>query len=97
MKQARIAESIAVAVRRDLAQVIAELPAIPEHVLAGRCPTVAEAQAAIAAPSRPVGRPMPDPASPARRTFNRANSAAGGRTHRRIHRFNQMSSANHLQ
>ena len=60
-------------------------------------PTVAEAQAAIAAPSRPVGRPMPDPASPARRTFNRANSAAGGRTHRRIHRFNQMSSANHLQ
>ena len=30
MKQARIAEAIATAVRRDLVQVIAELPKIPE-------------------------------------------------------------------
>lgn len=67
MKQTRIAEAIAVAVRRDLAQVVAELPNVPEHVLAGRCPTVAEAQAAITAPARPVGRPMPEPVTPARR------------------------------
>lgn len=67
MKQARIAESIAVAVNRDLVQVIAQLPAIPEHVLHGRCPTVAEAQAAIAAPTRPLGRPMPEVMTPTQR------------------------------
>ena len=74
MKQARIAESIAAVVHRDLGQVIAELPAIPEHVLHGRCPTVAQAQAAIAAPTRPVGRPMPDPMTPTQRAV--LNAAA---------------------
>lgn len=71
MKQARIAESITVAVRRDLVTVIGELPTIPEHILAGRCPTVAEARAAIAAP---LGRPMPDPMTPTQRTALNASS-----------------------
>jgi hypothetical protein len=73
MKQNRIADSIAVAVRRDLVQLIEALPRIPESALTGRCPTVAEAQAVIAAPARPVGRAMPDPMPPTQRsTLNAA-------------------------
>lgn len=49
MKQTRIAEAIASAVRQDLVTLVASMPPIPEDVMAahGHCPTVAQAEAAL--------------------------------------------------
>lgn len=76
MGQLRIAQAIHDSAVYDLEALRASLPDIPDHAFRGGCPTVAHAEAAIAAADttgdvhnrgpggvglvRPAGRPLPD-------------------------------------